>query len=90
MDEDRREFLKAFSGRRLARIVGQSVFAGLDAVSELRRATGPSLDEAGMALRDRRKGGLFGDVLAGGAKAAARRESGREGSTEAGKEEETQ
>jgi len=53
MDAERREFLKQLSGRRLIRLMGATVYAGLEAVSELHQAAGPSLEEAGMALRRR-------------------------------------
>lgn len=87
MDEGRREFLKAFSGRKLARLVGTTVFAGLEAVSEVRRATGPSLEEAGMALRNRKRRGSV-DLL--GIESVLKGVSGGESSTGPGSKEETQ
>ena len=84
MDEDRREFLKAFSGRKLARLVGATVFAGLDLVSDVRRATGPSMEEAGMALKNTNRRGSA-DVL--GIDAAVRGPLGGESSKRSGSEE---
>jgi hypothetical protein len=55
MDADRREFLQQFSGRKLIRLMGATVYAGLEAVTEMRRATAPSLEGAGMALRQRKR-----------------------------------
>lgn len=87
MDEDRREFLRSFSGRKLAHLVGAAVYAGLEAVADVRRATGPSLEEAGMALRNRKRRDSA-DLL--GIESALKGPSGGGSSTGSGSREETQ
>ncbi len=57
MDTERREFLRQFSGRRLLRLMGSTVYAGMETVADLRRAAGPSPEEAGMALRGKTRRG---------------------------------
>ncbi len=57
MDAERREFLRQFYGRKLLRLMGTTISAGLETVADLRRAGGPSPEEAGMALRGGRRRG---------------------------------
>jgi hypothetical protein len=71
MDAERREFLKQLSGRRLVRLIGATVFAGLDAAADLKAASYPSPEEAGMALRGRGRRGPPAAGAPAGAEAPA-------------------